>query len=233
VDARATELSRFPRVPPGRHGLPREVVAGHQRRRILAAMAELSAKRGYRDVPMRRLCTAAGIASTTFYEHFADKEEAFLATFDDGVEQAQTRMAETIDPTSPWEEQIRDGLAAVLELAAEEPALASTCLVEALSAGPAAIEHYEAAVNSLVPVFRRGRESRPATKERPATLAVEETVIRGLAWTVNQRLVMNKPVAVDEMLPEMLEFALAPYIGDDEARRIAASPAAPSRTPAS
>lgn len=214
---RIETLSRFPRVPPGRHGLPRAFVAEHQRRRLLAATAELVAKRGYQNTALTRICSVAGVARNTFYEHFSDKEQCLLATIDDGIEQAERAIEADVDPDGPWAEQLRDGLAALLDFVASEPALARTCLVEPLAAGPAAIERYEAVVQRLIPFFGRGRAAEARDGEVADTM--EETIVRGLGWILNQRLVMNEARDVDALLPELLEFALAPYIGDEAARR--------------
>lgn len=207
------------RLPPGRHGLSREYVAEHQRGRVLAAMAEVVAKRGYRNTAISRICTAAGIARNTFYEYFPDKEQCFLATFDHGVELGRERIERAADGLDSWPEQMRAGFRAVLDLIAEEPALARFCIVEVLSAGPAAIARYEETIAELIPLLARGREWGPRRGED--AVAIEETVVRGLVWMLYRRLVVNEARGIAMLLPEMIEFGLAPYLGDEQARRLA------------
>jgi AcrR family transcriptional regulator len=66
-------------APTGRHGLPRDVVAAHQRERLLAATIELVAKRGYRGTSIDHIVKAAKVGYVAFYELFEGKEDCFLA----------------------------------------------------------------------------------------------------------------------------------------------------------
>ena len=75
-----------PPLPRGRHAAPREVVWESQRGRLLAAMAEVVASKGYGAVAVRDVIARAGVSRKTFYEHFDNKEECFLAAYDAGVE---------------------------------------------------------------------------------------------------------------------------------------------------
>ena len=186
---------------------------------MLAATAELVAERGYRNTAITRICKAAGVGRNTFYEHFESKEDCFLATFDDGVDQARRRIADAVDPEAEWSEQLRAGLRELLRLIASELALARTCLVESLAAGPAAIEHYESVLASLIPFFARGREAGSRSGKVPE--AMEETIIRGLAANLNQRLMMDEGDELEALLSDLLEFSLAPYLGDEAARTAA------------
>src|SRR5213592_2737079 len=80
----ATEKSAaiFPRLPPGRGAMSPEEVARHQRGRLQAAMVEAVKLHGYADTTLRELLALAGVSKAAFYQHFADKQDCFLATFD-------------------------------------------------------------------------------------------------------------------------------------------------------
>src|SRR5262245_37375973 len=67
-------------------GPPRPALAGSQRERLLDATDELIAERGAAKASIEAIIKAAGVSSVTFYEHFRDKEECFLAAFDRAVE---------------------------------------------------------------------------------------------------------------------------------------------------
>ena len=67
------------RPPPGRHPLPKEFIAQHQRARIISALAEETVEKGYRAVTVADIVRRAGIARNTFYENFSSKEDCFLA----------------------------------------------------------------------------------------------------------------------------------------------------------
>jgi AcrR family transcriptional regulator len=128
-------------LPRGRHAAPREVVAESQRDRMLVAMADATASKGYANVAVADVIERAGVSRRSFYEHFANKEECFLAAYDAGV-------AGLLEESAQAEAQAgrgllagaRAGTEAYLQLLADNPAFARTFLVEVLGAGPAALE---------------------------------------------------------------------------------------------
>jgi AcrR family transcriptional regulator len=213
-------------MPPGRHPLSREFIARHQRARIIAALAEETVEKGYRSVTVADIVRRAGIARNTFYENFSSKEDCFLAASEFAVEEALRRVTEAAGKVDSWPARIDVGLAAFLHYAATEPALARTCIVEALSAGPAAVERYESSIQAFVPFLRMGRTMSPKGEELPETL--EETIVGGVFWILYQRIVMGQVEEIEELLPELVEFSLTPYIGAEAAKRTAAQAPAPA-----
>ncbi|HEX9967511.1 MAG TPA: helix-turn-helix domain-containing protein [Solirubrobacterales bacterium] len=221
---RVTQVRR-PR--PGQHALPREFIAQHQRARIVAALAEETVDKGYRAVTVADVVRRAGIARNTFYENFSSKEDCFLAAYEFAVEEAMRRVVEAGSELESWPARVNAGLAAFLSYVASEPALAHTCVVEALSAGPAAVERRERSIQEFVPLFRLGRKVSPQGENLPPTL--EEQIVGGLFWILYQRIVSGKVEEIESLRPELVEFALSPYIGSEAAKRSAAeAPAAPT-----
>lgn len=208
------------RPPPGRQRLSREFVAQHQRARIIAALAEETVARGYRAVTVADIVRRAGIARNTFYENFSSKQDCFLATQDYAVEEALRRVVEAATKVESWQDRVDAGLAAFLGYVASDPALARTCIVEALSAGPAALARYEESFQSFVPLFRIGRKVSPHGDELPETL--EEAIIGGLFWVIYQRIIRGETEQIEQLLPQLVEFALTPYIGAEAAQRVSA-----------
>jgi AcrR family transcriptional regulator len=207
------------RPPPGRQPLSKEFIAQHQRARIIAALAEETAVRGYRSVTVADIVRRAGIARNTFYDNFASKEDCFLAAQQYAVETAVARVVEAAGKLESWPARVNAGLAAFLRYVASEPALARTCMVEALSAGPASVERYEQSLQMFVPLFRIGRTVSRNGDSLPDTL--EETVIGGIFWVIYQRIMAGETERIVELLPELVEFALTPYLGAEAAKRSA------------
>jgi AcrR family transcriptional regulator len=205
------------RPSPGRHQLSREFIAQHQRARIIAALTEETAAQGYRAVTVADIVRRAGIARNTFYDNFSSKEDCFLATQDFAVGEALRRIVAAASELDSWQARVHAGLAAFLEYVASEPALARTCIVEALSAGPAAIARYEESLQSFIPLFRIGRTVSRRGEELPDTL--EETIIGGIFWIVYQRIILGETEQIERLRPELAEFALTPYIGAEAAKR--------------
>jgi AcrR family transcriptional regulator len=194
-------------------------VARHQRSRILRALAEEVAVSGYRGATVAAIVKRAGVARSSFYESFANKEECLLAACELAGEEAMRRVERAVREAPPsWARRVRDGIGAFLAFATAEPALARIVVLEAPAAGPAAGELYERAVRAVVPMFRLGR--RCARVERmPATL--EETVVGGIIWVVYQRLALGRPEELEGLTRELAEFALTPYLGAELAKRVA------------
>ena len=208
------------RPPPGRQRLSREFIARHQRARIVAALAEETMDRGYRAVTVADIVRRAGIARNTFYDNFASKEDCFLATQDFAVEEALKRVVDAAAEAEGWEARLAAGLGAFLGYVASEPALARTCIVEALSAGDAAQERYEQSLQAFVPLLRIGREDSPHGDDLPETL--EETIVGGIFWVIYQRIVLGETEQIEALLPDLVDFALTPYIGAESAQRATA-----------
>ena len=210
---------RLSKLPPGRHLVPRDFVAQNQRERMLLATAELVAERGYQKTTIELIAKTARVALVTFYEQFADKEECFLAAFDENVEAAREVFAELVDPQQPWPDQIAAGLEIFLEMVVNEQARAKLCIVEAQAAGGAALARYQAMLESVAPKLREGRELNPRAERLPEGLEV--AMAGGLAWLVHQRLAAGRVEGLKELLPEMLQVTLTPYVGEVEAARAA------------
>ena len=204
---------------PGRHALSREFIAQHQRARIIAALAEETVEKGYRAVTVADIVRGAGTARNTFYENFSSKEDCFLAACDFAVNEVLGRVVDAGGKCVAWPEMIRAGLAALLHYVASEPALARTCIVEVLSAGPAAVQRYEYSIQAFVPFFRHGRKLSPNGDELPETL--EETIVGGIFWILYQRIIMGQVEQIEDLLGQLVEFSLTPYLGAEAAKRAA------------
>lgn len=211
-------------TPVGRHSLPREVMASHQRERILAVATEVFAKRGYRSTTVDHIVAAAKVGVGSFYALFDGKEDCFLQAFDRIVAQSRERIAAGQPPSAAWPEQACAALHSLLELIAAEHFQARIVLVEAQTAGPPAEARYQATLEELAASMRHGRSLGSATAQLPATF--EEVTLAGLAWLLHQRLVSAKLKGIAELFPEMAEILLEPYLGESEAGRVIAAPPA-------
>lgn len=192
-----------------RPALPREFIALHKRRRIMDALADLTAEQGYEATKISDIVRRAAVARKTLYDNFSGKEEVFLAAFDGAVAEMTRRIEEGCAAVEGgWEERIEAGLAAFLGYVAEEPTLARMCLIEALSATPATTERYEDALQSFVEM---ARQSLPQDDRLPET--IEETLVGGVVWIVYQQVRRHETEQAEDLLPELSEFMTAPYVG--------------------
>src|SRR3954465_4697871 len=125
-------------LPRGPHNLARDDVRASQRQRMLDAMAVTVADKGYAATTVGDVVSGAGVSRKTFYEHFADKEECFLAAWDAGVQILFDAILAARDTGSDPIGRMRAGLRAYLEKLAAEPAFARSFFIEVVAAGPRA-----------------------------------------------------------------------------------------------
>lgn len=196
-------------VSRARPALPREFIALHKRQRITEAIAQLSAEQGYEATKISDIVRRAAVARKTLYDNFSGKEDVFLAAFDGAVEELTARVEESCGAVEgSWEKRIGSGLEAFLGYVAEEPALARLCLIEALSATPATSKRYEEALDGFVAMVKRAL---PHDDRLPPT--IEETLVGGVVWIVYQQIRHGENEQGGDVLSELTEFMVAPYLG--------------------
>jgi len=191
-----------------RPALSREFIAQHKQRRIMDALAELTAEQGYEATKISDIVKRAGVARKTLYDNFEGKEEVFLAAFDSARDEVMRRVEEGgTDAEGDGQERIEGGLAAFLGFVAEQPTVARMCMIEALSATPTATKRYEDAVDDFVELTRKAL---PDDDRLPDTVA--ETLVGGVAWIVYQQIRRGEAERAEDLLPELTEFMMAPYL---------------------
>ena len=172
-------------LPRGRNAAPREVVWESQRGRMLAAIAEAVGSAGYAEVSVADVVARAGVSRKTFYEHFDNKLECFLAAYDAGVETTLGAIDDAIAGAPAEPLAIAEaGTRRYLETLASNPAFARTFLIEVLAAGPEALARrarvHERFADQLAAVYRAaspGAPDPPPHVFRACVGAIHELVI--------------------------------------------------------
>lgn len=208
------------RLPRGRHGLSPEFVAANQRERLIAGLTEVLYEVGYQKTTVSLIGARASVSKSDFYKHFKSKDDCFFAAYEAAIERIRQEVIGGCagHSRSEWSPRMRGGIAALLEFLARDPALASISLVEGLRAGRGVYDRYQAAVESFVPYLRDGAPRAPDGDSVPA--AMDEAVVGGIASLLGRRVLAGEAEQIDKLLPDVLEFALTPYLGATEARRI-------------
>jgi AcrR family transcriptional regulator len=211
------------RLPPGRHGLPREFVAHNQRERLIAGLAEAVAENGYAGTTIAHITRHAAVSRRTFYEHFNSKDECFVAAYDTVMAELRQRVDQAFNDEDDWPQAIQAGIAAMLEFLTTEPHLARLRMVESLVAGPVVVERYDAAIQGLVPYFEAGRKGRSAKVLAGLSPSTEEALVGGMVSLISRRIFADRTEELESLLPDLVEFALTPYLGSAEAAKVARS----------
>jgi AcrR family transcriptional regulator len=202
------------RLPPGRHGLSRVFVAENQRERLLNGVVEAVAEHGYNATTITRITAAARISRRTFYEYFEDKEDCFAAAYEMIETHVLDSMLAAPGAGDPWPDRVRTRLAALLDLLSRDEAVTRCFLVEPLAAGGDVAARYREAMQLLSATLR--------PEPPPSGLDMEvrdQALVGGIVTLIVRRLNTAGAARLPELLPDLTELALAPYLGREEARR--------------
>jgi len=211
-----------PRLRPGPGGLPRGQVTQIQRSRMLAAAVEAVEDVGYARMTVAQVISRARVSRKTFYDVFTDREDCFLATFEQALGQARAIAEEAYTSEPTWREGIRAALARLLLFMDEEPGLAKLCIVEALGAGERVLDRRAAVLDELARVIDRGRAATNATREPPEVTA--EGVVGAIFAVLHTRVLENGGEALTDLLGSLMSMIVLPYLGARAAGRELARP---------
>lgn len=209
------------RLPPGRHGLSREAVSESQRERLLNGIVEAVVEHGYNATTIAQLTEAASVPRRTFYEHFAGKEECFLAAYEMIVAHVRDSLRDA-ESQPEWPVRVRVELATLLGIFAADPTVARFLLLESLAAGGEVAERHRAALRCIVDLLR---PEPTASGDAPAQ-AREQALIGGISTLVVRRLEAGEAARLEDLLPDLHELVLTSYLGRGEAQRLARASAA-------
>jgi AcrR family transcriptional regulator len=211
-DARGERLSR---LPPGRHGLPREFVIQNQRERLVAGAIAAVSEKGYRETTVTDIAAAASMSRRTFYGYFATKEECFFDTYSVLEEFLVEAMTEAGSSQGSWPKQVRARIEALLESFAANPDLVRFSLLAPPAAGGEFAERYRSFLGHLVEGLTEGL---PDTRGyKAATAVAKETMAGSLASMLIAKVDADQGEELAEILPPVLELVLAPFIGRKKA----------------
>ncbi len=189
---------------------------------ILAAMIRVVGSKGYKETSVADVIEEAGTSRTTFYKHFEDKHECFLAAYEMLVEQVFAEVIANCDANQSWLERVENGLATLLELFSLDPELARTAVVEVAAAGAAARRLHWNAVARFTEFLEDGREM-AAGRQLPENISLMSAgAVSGLIF---DELLAGRAAQLQAQLPDLLFAMLVPYIGPraaaEEMRRVA------------
>lgn len=190
-----------------------------QRKRLIDAFIKVAAERGYAQTEVSEVAVVAGLSPDDFHAHFANKRECLSAAHDAFFGRLLAETAAAVDRDREWPLQVRDAVGAALEFVEETASRARFFTVEVLVAGPLMVERYASALEHVVPLLREGRKHFPAAAGMPEM--TEPVLIGGVAFLVQRYLLAEERLRLARLEPELVEILLTPYVGREEAKRIA------------
>jgi AcrR family transcriptional regulator len=199
------QVQVLPRRP---HLSVREELRASQRGRLICAIADSVADKGYPDTSVADVIARAGVSRRTFYEHFKDKEECFLAAYDEGAQATYDAMVEAAEGLDDWRLLLDAVLTTWLEFLQADLAFTRAYMIEFWAAGDAARQRW---------MVRRDRTAgllktlhKMARKEDPRIVEVSDTVVAAVVGGVNRVLIShvleNRPEPLTELKPDLIRF---------------------------
>jgi AcrR family transcriptional regulator len=195
------------------------LVEENQRARLISGMIEAVAEHGYGETTIAHVTAAAKISRRTYYENFSNKEDCFAAAYEVTFDYLRGTMLSAAAAEQSWPEHVRAGLDALLESLAAHPNLAALFLVAPPSVGDSIAARHHLAMRELVAALIAGPPTPPDSDE-PSDIQAE-----ALAGGLSQLTVRKVSAGAADQLPELLsglvELVLRPFIGSEEAVRVA------------
>jgi AcrR family transcriptional regulator len=213
-NSRRDRARREPALPRGPQALPREQVAEHQRERLYEAMVECVNEHGFVASTISELVAHARISRRSFYEHFANKDECLLATYDTVVGRLGRRLHEARAPAGEWSDELERFIRALFDAAGERPDVAKLVCVEMAAAGPVGVQRWaegaEHTQRYLVEGFARAPG--PGTVPDPVARAIVGAVRRILYTRVRgARSGRSLRAELSKLLPDLVDWIFCYY----------------------
>jgi AcrR family transcriptional regulator len=205
-------------------------VSDIQRLRMLAAMVDVVGERGAGGVAVAHVVARSGVSRRTFYEIFEDREDCFLAAFNDALSRVAAVVIPEYEREVGWREKIRAGLIGLLGFLEDERGPGRLVIVETLAAGPRALERRAQVLAEIVDAVDEGRaEARKG--ESPSRLSAEGVV--GAVLSVLHTRLLAGPAAAGpesktrtarsggllELVNPLMAMIVLPYLGSAASRR--------------
>lgn len=207
-------------LPHGEHNLPRGFVIFNQRERIFDAIANLTAAKGYGALSLEDIAAEAAVSLQTFYTHFANKEEAFLATYEVGHAKAMAVINQTLKGQTSWVEAVRASVLALLEFLASEPSYAHLACVDVLIAHPHVANRLDEA-NAFYAELLTLQIGDDAPKLPPAPI-LGEAIVGGVFELLHDYILRGHTSELPELADHIVYLALTPLLGSEQAWAAAA-----------
>jgi AcrR family transcriptional regulator len=188
---------------------PRSRAELTQRERIIRAVGQLVVGKGYETLSIPAISAKAGTSNQTFYEHFSNKREAFLAAFDVSAAEGLFATANAFEAAGDRPEAVGAAVRALLEYIAGNELFARLTFFDLQTSGPVALDRADAVMDSFTGFLKPGVA--PQGAEEPVATAVLEAVGSG-AWSVIQHeLVLGNNESLPNLAPELVRIVLTPF----------------------
>ena len=202
--------------PSGIRSLPADLVSAVQRERLLAGMLRATAQLGHREVSVQDVLDRAGVSRPTFYEHFENKEDCFLAAFDTASARLRERLEAAGEPSGNWRERLRLSLEELLRFVSEDHDAAMSLIVDGRAACPPALDRRDALLDHFSSCLDSQVRAEASPGNAPSAIAAAG-IVGGIEALLYSRLNRGETEELESLLPSLMYFAVLPYEGREAA----------------
>ena len=210
LDLLANSSGKF---PSGVRKLPPDLIRAIQRERLIVAMLNAAAELGYLGTNVQDVIDRAGVSRPTFYEHFSNKEDCFLAAFDTSAERLRKKVeAAAREGGDVWRDRVRFALQSLLRFASREPDTARTMIVEARAASAAAVRRRVELMDEFARCLEAAAEELLPDRPSPGAMTAAG-IVGGVESLLYSRLCRQEFDQLEALLPSLMYFVVLPYEG--------------------
>jgi len=184
---------------------------------MLAAMLQECAERGVANVAVAHVVGRSGVSRRTFYEVFEDREDCFLAAFEEALARAAAVVVPAFEQPGTWRSKTRAALTAFVEFVATDLAAGRLLIVESAAAGPGAREQRHNTIQQIIPIVDRGRTEAKAGADPPPLTA--QGIVGGVLSVLHTRLAEEDPGDLLDLIGPLMGMIVLPYLGPATARK--------------
>jgi AcrR family transcriptional regulator len=181
-------------------------------------MVEAVADRGYGETRVVDVIERAGLSRKTFYELFGDKEDCFLAAYDEVSARLYAVTEEAFEGAAgqPWAERISAGVTALVEELAVDQARARFAVIEVLAAGPRALTRRDAAIRQFTGFIDAGRSE--SSLELPGLTST--AIVGGIYELLYSEILHGAISQLPSRVPEIVYWITQPFLGPERAAEV-------------
>ena len=205
--------AELPKLSGGTSGIPREAVVASQRQRLVHGVTLAVAEKALAATTISDITERAGVSKKTFYEHFTDKLDCFLAAYDHGAAAmlAEVTAASAARRGQDAVEQYRAGTHAYLSFLQREAPYARTFCLEMLAAGPEAAARHRASRMAFADSVGVWHESHlPRHADWRSVSAFELEAATGLVYEIaSARIAAGETDRLLEVRDDLVRCSLA------------------------
>jgi AcrR family transcriptional regulator len=198
------------------------------RQRLLRAMAQAVAEKGYVATSIADIVARARVSRSAFYACFPNKETCFLAGYSEEADRHFELIAAAANQPDWWD-QLRAGVRAYVRELELNPRFAKSFLVEILTAGPTAIELRTVVHERYAGLMKDWYERAPAALALPA---LPDQIYRAAVGATNELVATRferEDPGDERALEQLVLYSLLALFGLTEAAREVLRRTEPSR----